>query len=90
MENKFRQDSAKATPTGAASAVVSRWLTLRKEYIEATEERCKDGKEKISECVKSSFDDDLLTTLCEASSGVSNEALTDKLLLKKMHELTDS
>ncbi|OWZ06561.1 hypothetical protein PHMEG_00021162 [Phytophthora megakarya] len=92
MENKFRQDSAKATPTGAASAVVSSVSGVAREYIEATEERCKDGKENISavpKSVKSSFEDDLLTTLCEASSGVSNEALTDKLLLKKIHELTD-
>ncbi|OWZ18846.1 LOW QUALITY PROTEIN: hypothetical protein PHMEG_0006998 [Phytophthora megakarya] len=106
MENKFREDygsqhSAKATPTGAGSAIVSSVygvarvpqpiFALRKEYVEATEEHCKDGKEDLSAVlknIKSSLDDDRLTTLYEASWGISKEALTDKFLLKKVRKMS--
>ncbi|KAE8877223.1 hypothetical protein PF005_g24954 [Phytophthora fragariae] len=55
--------------------------------------RCKDGKEDLGailKSVKSSFDDDLLTALCEASWGVSKSDLTDEFLMEQIHSITDS
>ncbi|KAG3119545.1 hypothetical protein PI124_g15679 [Phytophthora idaei] len=69
------------------------WLKLRKEYVDAMNERCKDGKEDINAVlrnVKSSFDDDLLNTLCEATWGVSKSTLTDEFLLEQIYAITDS
>ncbi|KAG2806103.1 hypothetical protein PC116_g25095 [Phytophthora cactorum] len=40
--------------------------------------------------VKSSFDDDLQTTLCDASWGVTNDALTGECVLEKIHAIKDS
>ncbi|POM59362.1 Cleavage induced Hypothetical protein [Phytophthora palmivora] len=40
--------------------------------------------------VKNSFDDDLLTTLCEASWGISANDLTDEFLQEQIHAITDS
>ncbi|ETI41686.1 hypothetical protein F443_13090, partial [Phytophthora nicotianae P1569] len=81
----------KVTSTSRDSLI--HWLKLRKEYEEATMERCKDGKEDfdtVLTSVKNSFDDDLLTTLCEANWGVSKEDLTDAYLLKQIRAITDS
>ncbi|KAE9001683.1 hypothetical protein PR003_g18476 [Phytophthora rubi] len=55
--------------------------------------RCKDGKEDLGailKSVKSSFDDDLLTALCEASWGVLKSDLTDEFLMEQIHSITDS
>ncbi|KAG2785849.1 hypothetical protein Pcac1_g4903 [Phytophthora cactorum] len=38
----------------------------------------------------SSFDDDLQTTLCDASWGVTNDALTGECVLEKIHAIKDS
>ncbi|KAG2780204.1 hypothetical protein Pcac1_g9961 [Phytophthora cactorum] len=56
--------------TSTSRDALIEWLKLRKEYVDAMNERCKDGKEDINavlRSVKSSFDDDLLNTLCEAT-----------------------
>ncbi|KAG6617837.1 Cleavage induced protein [Phytophthora cinnamomi] len=67
------------------------WLKLREEYVEAMKERYKDGKEDLStilKIVKSSFDDDLLSALCEASWGVAKSDLTDEFLVEQIHVIT--
>ncbi|OWY92264.1 Cleavage induced protein [Phytophthora megakarya] len=51
-----------------ARAALVDWLKLRKEYEEYTKDRCKDSKEDVSAVmkrVKSSFDANVLETLCE-------------------------
>ncbi|KAE8997589.1 hypothetical protein PR003_g20683 [Phytophthora rubi] len=77
----------------ASREALVEWLKLRDEYVEATKERCKAGKEGLNavlKSVKSSFDSDLLTTLCEATWGVSKSDLTDEFLLEQIHAITDS
>ncbi|KAK1943649.1 hypothetical protein P3T76_005045 [Phytophthora citrophthora] len=51
--------------TSMARRDLVEWLKLRKEYVEYTKERCKDGKEDIStvlKIVKRSFDASVLET----------------------------
>jgi len=79
--------------TSTSRDALVEWLKPRDEYVEATKERCKAGKEDLSavlKSVKSSFDTDLLTTLCEATGGVSKSDLTDEFLLEQIHVITDS
>jgi len=79
--------------TSTSREALVEWLKLRDEYVEATKERCKAGKEDLSavlKSVKSSFDSDLLTTLCEATWGVLKSDLTDEFLLEQIHVITDS
>ncbi|KAE8981746.1 hypothetical protein PR001_g23914 [Phytophthora rubi] len=59
------------------------WLKLRKEYEEYTNDRCKDGKEDVAavmKSVKSSFDANVLETLCEIqqiTDSFQNQELPD-------------
>ncbi|KAK1934282.1 hypothetical protein P3T76_011485 [Phytophthora citrophthora] len=79
--------------TSVARGDLVEWLKLRKEYVEYTKERCKDGKEDIStvlKSVKSSFDASVLETLFEVSWGVGKESLSDEFLLTMIHEITDN
>ncbi|OWZ09292.1 Cleavage induced protein [Phytophthora megakarya] len=76
-----------------ARAALVDWLKLRKEYEEYTKDRCKDSKEDVSAVmkrVKSSFDANVLETLCEVCWGVDQSNVTDDFLLNKIHEITDS
>ncbi|KAE8983521.1 hypothetical protein PR001_g22360 [Phytophthora rubi] len=69
------------------------WLKLRKEYEEYTKDHCIDGKEDVTavmKSVKSSFDANVLGTLCEVCWGVEQSSVTDDFLLGKIHEITDS
>ncbi|EEY67842.1 cleavage induced hypothetical protein [Phytophthora infestans T30-4] len=76
-----------------AREALMEWLKLRKEYEEYTRDRCKDGKEEVSavmKSVKSSFDANVLETLCEVCWGVDQSSTTDDFMLEKNHEVTDS
>ncbi|KAG3095908.1 hypothetical protein PI125_g16131 [Phytophthora idaei] len=69
------------------------WLKLRKEYEEYTRDRCKDGKDEMAavmKSVKSSFDANVLETLCAVCWGVKQSSVTDDLLMEKIHAIADS
>ncbi|OWY93213.1 LOW QUALITY PROTEIN: Cleavage induced protein [Phytophthora megakarya] len=77
--------------TSTSREALLEWLKLRKAYEEATRER--NGKEdyrSVLKGVRSSFDADLLNTLCEASWGVEKDELTDEFLIEKIHAITDN
>ncbi|KAG6620771.1 Cleavage induced protein [Phytophthora cinnamomi] len=74
--------------TSTSREALIAWLKLRDEYVEGTKERCKAAKEGLNavlKSVKNSLDSYLLTTLCEATWGISKSDLTDEFLLEQIH-----
>lgn len=55
-----------------------------------TAARTERRRHRSDESVKSSFDANVLETLCEVCWGVEQSSVTDDFLLEKIHEITDS
>jgi hypothetical protein len=76
--------------TSTSHASLVKWRRERKRYEQQVAERCNGDAAKIAETivsVKSSFDDNLLSVLCDLEWGVDKDLVTDKELVERLNDV---
>ncbi|KAG3049779.1 hypothetical protein PC121_g18748 [Phytophthora cactorum] len=86
-ETDHDQITGDLTAAETAQKATSMTSTISSTVLRKDEEQVFNA---VLTSVKSSFDDDLQTTLCDASWGVTNDALTGECVLEKIHAIKDS
>jgi hypothetical protein len=79
--------------TSTSHASLIKWRRERKRYEQQVAERCNGDEEKMAEMlvsVKSSFDDSLLSVLCDLEWVIDKDSVTDADLTKRLNDVIAS